>query len=218
MAPVEALRAETGFTQRPVLRLLKRIPAQAGLGGGSSDAAATLRLVNHVYRLGVANERLHEIAAELGSDVPFFVETSAALVQGRGERLTRMAIQEPTHVVVLKPTFGLSTAEMFRRSTIPTTRRKPNRLLAALIVGLVDEIAPELRNDLQSPAIAVAPEIATHVEALRQAGAVGAMMSGSGSAVFGLFPTRQSAIEASKRLKTAFPGEVFVAETFFERP
>jgi len=162
------------------IRLAKRIPIRAGLGGGSSDAAAALRAFASLWRLKDAPVR--EIAATLGADVPYFLEGGTALGLDRGDLLYPLVDHPAAWVTLVVPAFGVSTAEAF---------------------GWWDQQGPhppDPYNDLQGPVAAHHPEIVRVVSALQKAGAFHAAMSGSGSAVFGLFTRRQDAARAARAI------------------
>jgi 4-diphosphocytidyl-2-C-methyl-D-erythritol kinase len=182
------------------VRLIKRIPAQAGLGGGSSDAAATLRALDRLYGLALPHDELTAMARTLGADVPFFLQGGTALGVERGDVLFPLADLSPAWVVVARPPFGVSTADAYRwwdeanRSdqSARTVVRKDGDRLAELP-------ASELGNDLEPPVAVRHPEIARFVRLLRRAGARYAAMSGSGSAVFGFYDDKREAGEAAGR-------------------
>jgi 4-diphosphocytidyl-2-C-methyl-D-erythritol kinase len=192
------------------IRLAKRIPVRAGLGGGSSDAAAALRALAALWRLKGAPVR--EIAATLGADVPYFLEGGTALGLDRGDLLYPLVDHPAAWVTLVVPAFGVSTVEAYRwwdddagrtlsgrasgRSTgAGRTLLEPRAAGPALLCP-----ASELRNDLQDPVAARHPEISRIVSALRKAGAFHAAMSGSGSAVFGLFTRRPDAVRAARAI------------------
>ena len=188
------LRAAALFCQElhlPVpdlhLHLQKRIPSQAGLGGGSSDAAAVLRAMRTLYAPEVSDAELERMAAALGSDVPFFIRGGTALATGRGERLTPLPRLADGWFVVVKPPEGFSTPAMYRRlDELPPQPPQSDGMTAALGAGELRAVAAALCNSFER---AVPPDSAVWVirEALRAQGALAAMLSGSGSAVFGLF-------------------------------
>ena len=117
---LELLRERSGCEFGARVELAKRIPAAAGLGGGSSDAAAALRLANRGWKIHWSNDRLTEVAAEIGSDVPFFLEQGAAICRGRGERVERLPPIAPLHFVMVKPPVGLDTGEVYRTHAATT--------------------------------------------------------------------------------------------------
>ncbi len=175
--------------------LRKRIPLQAGLGGGSSDAAAALRLLAALWRAPIAPRRLREIAGALGADVPYFLEGGTALGLDRGDLLFPLADLPPHWVVLLLPAFGVSTSQAFAWWDGFTDPPATVRRGASPLAGLPDG---ELVNDLQTPVAANHPQIDRLTRALERAGAVHASMSGSGSAVFGLFETEAAARRATR--------------------
>jgi 4-diphosphocytidyl-2-C-methyl-D-erythritol kinase len=173
------------------VRLQKRIPMQSGLGGGSSDAATTLLALSKIWRLVLTSKQLARLARKLGADVGFFLEGGTALGEGAGDRLEHLADSPRSWVVLIVPGFGVSTKDAYgwfdhdRRAGVSESTRR----------------GPVPANDLQPPVAARHPEISEIVEALKTAGASQAAMSGSGSAVFGLFRARSDAVTAARRLE-----------------
>ena len=189
------------------IRLTKRIPVQAGLGGGSSDAATALRVLAEGWRAALAPGRLHEIAASLGADVPFFLRGGTALGLERGDLIYQLPDLPAIWVTVVVPPFGVSTVDAYRwwdREHGGGTRKRlrPRRHARNAGEGPLAGWLPEreLTNDLQGPVGAHHPEIGRLIAALRRAGAAYAAMSGSGSAVFGLFAGRRAAVAAARAL------------------
>jgi 4-diphosphocytidyl-2-C-methyl-D-erythritol kinase len=183
-----ALREATGCTRGAATHLTKRIPVGAGLGGGSSDAAAALVALNHLWGLDLSRARLAELAAGLGSDVPFFLRGGTALGRGRGELLEPI-IPHPSSLtfVLVRPSFPVATARAYAlyRPAMAAAPPLP-AFLAAFASGDPERLAPLLRNDLEAGVLGEWPELAELREQLLAAGAVGARMTGSGSVVFGL--------------------------------
>jgi len=175
------------------IRIVKRIPMQSGLGGGSSDAAAALRALIALWRVKLPRHRLQEIAARLGADVPFFLHGGTMLGLERGDVLIPQHDLNRAWSVIVVPSFGISTADAFRW----WDQRRGG--------------GPALANDLEQPVAAHYPEIARLVHDLR-IGAVQAGMSGSGSAVFGLFDRRDAAAQAARHLSAA-GRRVFITRT-----
>jgi len=173
------------------IQLAKRIPLQAGLGGGSSDAAAALRLFGSIWR--VKDALLREIAATLGADVPYFLEGGTVLGLDRGDLLFPLADYPPAWVTLAVPSFGVSTKDAYAWWD---DLGGPNRVRPAHAGRALR--GPAFENDLQDPVAAHHPEIAQIVSALRKAGAFHAALSGSGSAVFGLFSRRPAAERAAR--------------------
>jgi 4-diphosphocytidyl-2-C-methyl-D-erythritol kinase len=190
------------------VRLQKRIPLQAGLGGGSSDAVAAIRGLAELWRVPLAPERLVAIAATLGADVPFFVAGGTALGVECGEVLFPLSDLRQAWVVVVVPRFGVSTKDAYgwwdeeRQCLRPERRPGPkgrNARQAATALGL-GLSASELRNDLQGPVAKRHPAIARVARALDRGGAWYAAMSGSGSGVFGLFDAPDAAVAVARTL------------------
>lgn len=192
-AAAERYRALTGRGAR--IHVYKRIPAEAGLGGGSADAAAVLRGMQRLY--GEAEERdLYDIALRVGADVPFCLQGGLCRAQGVGEVLTPFRLGAPLHLVLAKPAAGVSTRALFERLNLPQPLPDTARAMAALSGGDVRALGPLLCNALQAEAEALVPEIGTLRRRLLALGALGACMTGSGSAVFGLFETPEAAAAA----------------------
>ena len=171
------------------IHLEKRIPIAAGLGGGSSDAAATLLGLNQLWRLGCPRAELVRLAAALGSDVPFFLtDTAFAIGRGRGEQCEPLAVTRRLAQVLVVPPVPLSTREMYQTAQFDLTAPKPSisMIAHALSNGSLRELATGLWNDLEPEAIRRCPLIATILDHLRTLGCVGVCLSGSGAAVFGL--------------------------------
>jgi len=193
---VWAASGRRGTTRGVEVRLAKRIPLQAGLGGGSSDAAAALRLFGSLWR--VSEPSLREIAASLGADVPYFLEGGTVLGLDRGDLLYPLLDHPAAWVTLVVPPFGVSTADAYRwwDETGGSKRTRPTDVGRTLLGPPED-----LQNDLERPVAAHHPEIARIVGALQKAGAFHAAMSGSGSAVFGLFSRRPDAERATRALQ-----------------
>ena len=202
----------TGAVGGVRIDLEKRIPAGGGLGGGSSDAAAVLLGCCRLFNRAPGAGELRTWAAELGSDVPFFLDGGSALGSGRGEILDPLtpfagAVVGLIHI----PGCGLSTAEVFRQlrpAALTGSTRKLTILLACWQEGDLRRLASGLFNDLEPPAFALAPGLADAKEALYAAGAYGALLCGSGSSVFGLFGSDGEAELARRRLRGKIPGRL----------
>lgn len=197
------------------IRIRKSIPAESGLGGGSSDAAATLKGLIALTGKHPPREALPAMAVRVGADVPFFLPGGASLVEGFGERLTPLPWNVPFFAVIVRPAFGLSTREGYARlgrgpgdpppcGWVPSFRTFP-------------EVAAVVRNDFEAAWGSSHPEIASIRRELLSAGAAAAGLSGSGSAVFGLFPSEGAAREARGTLSAGGDGatgrRVFVARS-----
>ena len=181
------------------IHVTKRIPAEAGMGGGSADAAAVLRAMDRLYG-EVDRETLREIALKVGADVPFCLEGGLCRAEGVGEILTPLSGM-PLHFVVTKPKQGVSTGALFSALQLPRALPDTVSAMQALADGDLDTLAPHIQNALEAPAEALVPEIRSSREKLLEQGAVAARMTGSGSAVFGLFRTKEDAERAAEALK-----------------
>jgi len=212
---------ETAFPGRGArISIRKRIPVGAGMGGGSSDAAAVL--------LAAADGTLGDVeprdwlatARALGSDVPFFLVRTGALVEGTGERVTAVGALPAWHVLAVKPSAGISTADAYARIDAVPRRSRPRnasvslRALAALQRGDFDGTAACLSNDFESTALEH-PDVARAFDALRTAGAEHVLLAGSGSAVFALTPTQGQRDAIAQRLNV--PSDYAVFSTAFAR-
>jgi 4-diphosphocytidyl-2-C-methyl-D-erythritol kinase len=180
------LQERTGCRRGAQIRLAKQIPLTAGLGGGSSDAAATLAGLNGLWRLGLAPSELAQLGAALGSDVAFFFATPAAWCTGRGEQVAPVALAKPLWFVLLCPPFGLSTAEVYRGVTPPDQPQTGAEILRAVGEGDLEEIGRQLHNRLQPVALRLCPALATVQARLAGLGPAGQALSGSGSTWFAL--------------------------------
>jgi 4-diphosphocytidyl-2-C-methyl-D-erythritol kinase len=167
------------------VRIRKRIPAEAGLGGGSSDAAATLRALRALWKVRVHDDQLVGLGAIVGADVPFFFGGGTMLGLDRGDLLFRLAEEPPAWVVLARPDIGVSTREAFGWWDEVQIRLKPD---------------PTTVNDLQAPVVRRHPPILKLIKGLQRSGARYAAMSGSGSAVFGLFDDPASARRTAAEL------------------
>ncbi len=187
-------RDASGYTGGATIRLHKRIPHGAGLGGGSGNAAATLRLANAHGAAPLGEAQLFALAARLGADVPLFLRDSPALMEGIGEQLSDLA-PLAGWAVLLKPREGFATPAIYRAWDEAGLRSNngTDALLDAWGMGTVEAVAPLVSNDLERAARLVSPLPARCVALLKGAGALGAGLSGSGSACFGLCADEASA-------------------------
>ncbi len=196
----QALLGEDEPGVRIVLR--KRIPVGAGLGGGSSDAAAVLAGLNELFSLGLSGDELSKVSARLGADVPFFLGPSPAWVEGVGDRIAPVAVPLPAAFLVLVPPFGCPTPEVYRRYDdlgIPPSRPGP--------VPAV----PPFANDLWPATVALRPELREFRRRLEALPSPGVGMTGSGSALFAAFPSREEAAAAREALLLPPGARAFVA-------
>ena len=205
MRAARLLQKTAGIEKGAQLRLQKRIPVAAGLGGGSSDAAATLLGLNRLWGLRWPRARLQELAVELGMDVPFFLGTGRAVARGRGERLQALPGGGGYALVLVNPRTPLSTREIYGR--VPAGwHAEPagtERVIEALRRRNVAALAAALTNNLERVVEPVLPVIGRMKAALLAAGALGAIMSGSGPTVFGLARSLDHARQVRSRVSRA---------------
>ncbi len=204
-----AFMKEFGVAAEVLIDLRKEIPVGAGLGGGSSDAGAVLRMMAALYRID-ARERLATIALGLGADVPFFLDARPARVGGIGERIAPLASMPVLHLVIAAPPIEVSTAAVFRALTPDSwSGTAPDGDLRAIAAGHFESSA--LINDLEPLAIRICPQIAQLKTILRGLGASAAAMTGSGGAVFGIFPAAEEAARAAQAGRLRAPDSRFFA-------
>jgi 4-diphosphocytidyl-2-C-methyl-D-erythritol kinase len=190
------------------VRLTKRIPAGSGLGGGSSDAAAMIEALDELFDLGLNR---HEVAAEIGSDVNFFLERGPALCTGRGERVAPIVPGRPLEAVIVWPGYSLSTAEVYRRAREFLTP-KPRDVIDFLnkfARGGTTDLGRALFNRLEGPAFGARPELRQLLRSLSRLPFRGTRMSGSGSALYGLCESRAEARRLAGRVRASLDAWVF---------
>lgn len=193
------LMAERFALPRLHVHLHKAIPSQAGLGGGSSDAAYMLTMLNREYRLGLQDEELIHLAKRLGADCPFFVNPQPSYATGIGELLTPITLDLSSyHIVVIKPNIAVSTAEAFR-NIVP---KAPKKRCADIVRQPVETWRTELLNDFESSIFVQHSELRRIKEMLYGTGALYASMSGSGSSIYGIYqekPQEEDLRQASEK-------------------
>lgn len=192
------------------IRIRKRIPVGAGLGGGSSDAAATLVGLNRLFKLKIPSRSLKKIALGIGADVPFFLAPRPARARGIGERLTPLEAFPSLWVVILYPGVELSTAWVYRQYQ-PTLTKAPVNTSIISSLRSCKTIAAVMVNDLETVTLRRYPVVGLLKEQLVRHGAVGALMSGSGSSVYGVFASKQKAQRAFDRLRKKEGAQAFLA-------
>jgi len=206
------LRQAAGTDRAATVRLLKRIPAAAGLAGGSSDAAAALVAANRVWQLNWPRERLAEIAAAVGSDVPFFLGRGPAVCRGRGERIEQVEAPRLDFVVVHPPA-GLSTAEVYRACRPAARPQTAAALVAAWQAGRLSDVGKRLHNGLQAAARTLADAIGRLETEFAKFNLLGHAMSGSGSSYFGLCRSRRQAGRIAALLRSRGLGRAFTVSS-----
>lgn len=195
------------------IKLKKKIPVFAGLGGGSSNAAAVLRGLNEMWELGLGIEDLAGLAVRLGADVPFFLCGGTAVCRGIGEEITPVESSYVPYFVLVCPPVESSTAGIYKRVRIPAEKKNSNAILDKIGSGDLPGIGATLFNRLQEPACEVHPEIEDLLDIMREYPFLGVMMSGSGSSVFGLAANKDDADEIAKELRGRLTPEFKIIAT-----
>jgi 4-diphosphocytidyl-2-C-methyl-D-erythritol kinase len=217
------LAQRCGVTAGVKITLSKRTPLAAGLGGGSSNAAATLIALNHLWRLNARRPTLDELAASLGSDINFFLAGSAALCHGRGERVTAVPCKLSAAVLLINPGFGISTKwayQSWERTAATLTAKPPevSLLLNALAEDDLLALSAALFNSLEAPSVGKFPVLQMLKDAMRSSGAAGALMSGSGATVFGLFADARAAESSARQIRDRFGPSMWTHVAHVARP
>ncbi|MDP3581920.1 MAG: 4-(cytidine 5'-diphospho)-2-C-methyl-D-erythritol kinase, partial [Ignavibacteria bacterium] len=204
---VKALRLLEKHSNKQIkarIELKKNIPSQAGLGGGSSDAAATLISLNEMFQLEIKHERMLELALELGSDVPFLIKAKPAIGTSRGEKLEFVNVEIVEPILIVNPRINVSTKEAF--SNIVTNSSATNFRSVISEEKLDYSLARVLiKNDFEPTVFGLHPEIGEIKKTLYECGALFALMSGTGSTVYGIFPNT----ELAEKTKDKFPKSYF---------
>ena len=194
------------------IKLTKKIPLAAGLGGGSSDAATTLIALNKMCSLNLKKNELIKLGAKIGADVPFFIFGNNALTSGIGDKLKALQNLPKINLVLIKPQFEISTKMVYENLNLRLTRGKNNYSIPRFFA--LGDVIRELHNDLEEVSLKLHPELNNLKQILLCHGALGALMSGSGPTVFGIFPDEKSA----KKARNAVKKEVFSScAVFFAR-
>jgi len=215
---VHLFHSELGSEQHVKIHLKKNIPVAAGLGGGSSNAASVLLALNAYYNHPFSSDVLMQMGLKLGADVPFFIFQKPALATGIGEKLSAFEGDLPYHILLLYPGVEVSTAEAYRNLNLGLTKDEKKPTSSNLKRKRFDP-AQDLINDLEGATIPKYPEIRLAKEKMLKFGAVGALMSGSGSAVFGLFDnakTAKTARQALNRDKADKNWQLFLVDPILE--
>jgi 4-diphosphocytidyl-2-C-methyl-D-erythritol kinase len=210
------MRQEYGIEGGVRIELTKRIPVAAGLAGGSADAAAVLKGMNDLYGLKLDEEKLCELGARLGSDIPFCIKGGTMLATGRGEVLTRLSDMPETWVVLAKPRISVSTAWAYQNYDEQGAERHPDNeaIKQAIARGNRKAVAGLLCNVLESVTIKKYDIIAEYKQMMLDKGAMASMMSGSGPTVFGLAKSREQAESIADVLRQKTNADVFVTRTY----
>jgi len=197
----ELFLKEAGIREGIAIRIAKNIPLGAGLGGGSSDAAAVLMGLNELFHTRISTIELMKLAGRIGADCPFFILKKPCLMGGRGDVPLHEAVLEPRSYLIVTPPLEISTAKVYSQLKCPLTReRKSYRIINEI---MQKGIAPEqwLENDLEGPAFDMCPELKRVKAELLDAGALGVIMTGSGSSVFGVFQNEEHVCNGLSRIR-----------------
>jgi len=213
LCAIELLRQRAGVACGATLRLVKRIPIAAGLGGGSSDAAAALAVANRGWGLEWPMTRLVPLAAELGSDVPFFLGGRAAICRGRGEQVEQIEVFAALHFVLMRPSVGLSTAAVYGACRPVARPQAVGALVDALRRGDVKRTSRLLMNRLQPAAESLSPWIGRLEREFARWDFLGHGMTGSGTCYFGLCRHARHAKRMAGRLRASRVGSVFAVRS-----
>jgi len=202
----------TGY--KTIIKMKKRIPVCAGLGGGSSDGACVLRLMDEMFETKLSRKTLESIGCEIGSDVPFCIDGGTSLAEGRGEILTNLTPIKPCHIVICKPAFSCSTPVLFGRLNAEKIRRRPDTqgLIEALGANDLNGVAHRMYNVFEDVLPRGQREIAEIKNTILDTGALGTVMTGSGPSVIGLFDNEEYAKNAHIQLSRSYK-ECFLTET-----
>jgi len=220
-------RAATGFLQKSGIRdgirihLEKKLPLAAGLGGGSGNAATTLLGLNEIFGRPLSDGMLHDIAASLGSDIPFFLQSKPALATGRGEKIASLEFfpaMKGTSFLLIHPGFGISTAWSYQTlakfpNALNGTPGRARKLISQLQTGDLKTAGTEFYNSLEAPALEKFPVLALYQEFLRENGAAVALMSGSGSTTFAIVHGQSNAEALAEKFKGRFGKNCWTAVT-----
>ena len=190
----QSIFAYANYPSGVEIKLIKKIPLAGGLGGGSSDAATTLMALNEICSLGLKKSELMMLGVKLGADVPFFIFGNTALVSGIGDQLKAVKNIPELNFVLINPQFPLSTKMVYDNLNLRLTREKINYSIPRFFA--LGDVIRELHNDLEEVSLKLHPELNNLKQMLLCHGALGALMSGSGPTVFGIFPDEKSAKKA----------------------
>ncbi len=204
------------------ISLKKRTPLAAGLGGGSSNAAVTLLGLKKLWKLNAPGEKLHSLAASMGSDIIFFMAGGAALCRGRGEKIESIPCKFSAAILLVNPGFGISTKwayESWAKAAADSRLTAPPPEVSLLLRALAEDdlagVSRFLFNSLEAPSIRKFPVLELIKNSMRDSGAAGALMSGSGATVFGLFPEVKQAKVSARKVREQFGPSIWTQVTQF---
>ena len=200
-----------GLNKGVRIRLRKKIPVAAGLGGGSSDAASVLMGLNEILKVRWSKEYLQALGMKLGADVPFFIGQKSALAKGIGEKLIPVILPKNIWYLVLVPPWPISTSWAYAAYDDLAENNPPKREIATAY-SRIEDILPIMHNDLEKVAFQKYPKLAIMKEKLSMAGARGALMSGSGPAIYGLCSSRKETEKIAQKIEPPSGWQVFIAQ------
>jgi len=205
--------AQSGDRLGVSIRIEKKIPIAAGLGGASSDAASVLIGLNKLAKKPLAAKKLHEISARLGADVPFFLKSGPCIARGVGHDLEKVADLAKFWVLLASAPFGLSTRQVYESLNLPLTSKKTDGTNCAPVsFAGFEQLAASLHNDLQQASARIKPVIEKVCKDLIKSGASGAIMTGSGPTVFGLFRSEEELLAAQTKIEREHEWQYLVAK------
>lgn len=209
----ELVLRECGIKKGVAIRLEKRIPVGAGLGGGSSDAAATLKALNSLWGIGLNDVELMELAAKIGSDVAFFIKGKTSLCRGRGEKVYPIEVKSKLNYLVVFPHVEISTKSIYGNLKIDLTKNRKDVSVFAKAMENSDvaKIGKLLFNRLEETIFSLYPNLLQMKNLLERFGFCGLLVSGSGSAIYGLCSNRNQAEMIRNQIELRGMGKVFVA-------
>lgn len=214
------LKDEFGIADGIFIGLKKHIPVAAGMAGGSSDAAAVLFGMNRMYKLGLSNQELMDRGVKIGADVPYCLMRGTALAEGIGEKLTPLRPVPKCHVLIAKPPISVSTRFVYENLKLDEQTAHPDMdgLLSAIETGDLKGMAKAMGNVLETVTVPHYPVIGQLKTIMMQQGALGAMMSGSGPTVFGLFEDKAAARKAMEAIrKENLAKQVYLTDMYNNR-
>lgn len=208
------LQERFGVDQGADIHLIKHLPVQAGLGGGSSDAAVTLRALNYLWKLGLSTSSLISLGSQLGADIAFCLVGGTVLAQGIGEKIAILPPVPELWMVLVKPDVGLSAGQVYRcwDDLRSETGNYTPGVLESIAKGDRQQLLQTMGNDLEKAVMLLAPEVQDILRELQEAGAAKAMVSGSGPTVMGFVEGRAAAEAIAEKLRTKF-SEIFITHT-----
>ncbi len=213
----DMLMKEFHITEGVSIDLKKFIPVAAGMAGGSSDAASVLFGVNRLFELGLSNRDLMQRGVKIGADVPYCIMRGTALAEGIGEELSRLPAMPQTHIIIAKPAINVSTKVVYDKLDLDGVKNHPDidGIIAALKEQDIYKLAAKMGNVLEEVTIPMYPVIDKIKETMLVNGAIGAMMSGSGPTVFGLFDSKDKAMNTLQLLKNGQDArQAYITEAF----